>query len=195
MRTVIYTHGRKYHLFKFCNTFHSKTVWLSSIVCSFSFDAEESGQLMSVCNFLCTCSSHYAATQIVWKTNHCWCASLPASQRGNFSASPDLKTLWCCELSGDSSGSDPLNQQCVNSFGKCLKVTDIRQYKKVPAGLDCWDKFSKHQLHWSGHLSHLIFWWFKPSWAAEWTLTSSNQSTEDKGLCIITLVPLDILEQ
>lgn len=168
VRTAIYTHGRKHHLFKYCNVFHSiLTDWtgqnclaFKSCVVRFIFIWCRREWATDVCKFSCMRSSNNAATPIVWKTNQRWCASLPASQCGNFSASPDLKTLWCCELSGDSSGNDPLNQQCVNSFGKCLKVTDIQRYKRVPAGLDCWDKFSKHQLHWSGHFSHLIFWWF-----------------------------------
>ena len=43
-----------------------------------------------------------------------------------------IKNSVYCEIQRDLSGSDRLNQHCVNSFGKGLNVTDVHLYVNVP---------------------------------------------------------------
>lgn len=54
------------------------------------------------------------------------------SQREKVSTDTGLITLLSCEMQRDLSGCDQPNQQCVNSIGMSLKVTDVRINEKIP---------------------------------------------------------------
>lgn len=55
------------------------------------------------------------------------------SQGRNVATDTDLKTLLYCEKQLDLFSVYQFNQQCVNTFGKDLKVTNICLYEKSPA--------------------------------------------------------------
>lgn len=82
----------------------------------------------------CCCSRHSRSScsaHRLWQTNLCETHHFGGTSAGKSPPIPDLKTLVWRQTLRDLFGSDRLNQNFVNPFGKGLNVTDVHLYVKV----------------------------------------------------------------